>query len=68
VRLGTAKQAAELLGVSRSTLYSRVRAGLLPGVYVPSPRGTRAPRFRLDVIEELLIEAAERHAEQRAGS
>lgn len=53
-RLLTARQVAELLGVSTETVLRWTRRGVLPGIRLPSG----ALRFRVEAIEQWLAERA----------
>lgn len=55
---GSAADVCRMLGITRWTLRRRVKAGLLPKP-IPSPAGTRAPRWDLRKIAELMQQAAE---------
>jgi excisionase family DNA binding protein len=53
----TIEQVAELLGMSRSSIYSLVRAGRLPVVH-PVGRSARIPREAVEAfVAELVAEA-----------
>jgi excisionase family DNA binding protein len=50
----TVTQTGELLGVSRSTVYTLTRAGRLPVVY-PARRSARIPRAAIEAFVAQLI-------------